>query len=199
MKVILQHNVDQLGIVGDIVTVKSGYARNFLIPRGLALPASNKNLKTVEHHQKILEQRRAKVLEEAQDVATRIEGLHIELQQNTGEEGKLFGSVTSKDLEAQLLAQGVSGISRRQIALKEPIKQIGEYDVPVRIHTELKVDLKVTVTPTPDSPYLKKKAEKKAEKAEKKAAAEAEAAEAEEVEEVEEVEGAEGVEEATEE
>lgn len=181
MRVILQHNVDQLGIVGDIVTVRPGYARNYLIPRGLALPATKKNLKSVEHHQRILESRRAKVLADAQDLATKVEGLHIELERNAGEEGKLFGSVTSKDLEAELVKRDITEISRRQIAVGEPIKQLGEYDVTVRIHTELKVDIKLTVKPAPGSPFLKKKEEAKEEaEAAKIAAAEDEARAAEE-------------------
>ena len=176
MRIILQHNVDQLGIVGDIVTVRPGYARNYLIPRGLALPATKKNLKSVEHHQRILERRRAKVLAEAEDLATKVGGIHIELERNAGEEGKLFGSMTAKDLETELVKRDITQISRRQIAVGEPIKQLGEYDVTVRIHTELKVQIKVTVTPAAGSPFLKKQAEKKEQaEAEKVARAEDEA------------------------
>ena len=144
MRIVLQHNVDQLGIIGDVVTVKNGYARNYLIPRGLAMPASRRNIKVLEHHARILERRREKVLAEAQSFADRVEGAVVTFERNAGGEGKLFGSVSSKDIEAELLKQDLM-VSRRQIVLKEPIKAVGTFEIAVRIHTQLRVNIKVVV------------------------------------------------------
>jgi large subunit ribosomal protein L9 len=145
MKVILKENMDNLGHIGDIVKVAPGYARNYLLPRGLALEATTKNAKALEHAKRQMEYKKNKVLEQARQFAARIEGLSLVLPHQAGEEGKLFGSVTNMELAEQLKAQGVE-IDRKKIALAEPIKQVGEYTVAVKVHPEVTATLKVNVT-----------------------------------------------------
>ncbi len=145
MKVILKENMDNLGHIGDIVKVAPGYARNYLIPKGFAIEATTKNAKALEHAKRQLEYKKNKVLEQAKQLAARIEGLALNLVHQAGEEGKLFGSVTNMELAEQLKAQGVE-IDRKKIALAEPIKQVGEFTVAVKIHPEVTASLKVTIT-----------------------------------------------------
>ena len=145
MKVILKENMDNLGHIGDIVKVAPGYARNYLLPRGLALEATERNAKALEHAKRQMEYKKNKVLEVAKQFAARIEGLSLVLPHQAGEEGKLFGSVTNMELAEQLKAQGVE-IDRKKIALAEPIKQVGEYTVAVKVHPEVTANLKVSVT-----------------------------------------------------
>ncbi|HEX8960956.1 MAG TPA: 50S ribosomal protein L9 [Geobacteraceae bacterium] len=145
MKVILKENMDNLGHIGDIVKVAPGYARNYLLPRGLALEATTRNAKALEHAKRQMEYKKNKVLEGAKQFAARIEGLTLVLAHQAGEEGKLFGSVTNMELAEQLKAQGIE-IDRKKIALAEPIKQLGEYTVAVKVHPEVTANLKVNVT-----------------------------------------------------
>ncbi len=145
MKVILKENMDNLGHIGDIVKVAPGYARNYLIPKGFAIEATTKNAKALEHAKRQLEYKKNKVLEQARQLAARIEGLALNLVHQAGEEGKLFGSVTNMELAEQLKAQGVE-IDRKKIALAEPIKQVGEFTVAVKVHPEVTANLKVTIT-----------------------------------------------------
>ena len=145
MKVILKENMDNLGHIGDIVKVAPGYARNYLIPKGFAIEATTKNAKALEHAKRQLEYKKNKVLEQAKQLAARIEGLALNLVHQAGEEGKLFGSVTNMELAEQLKAQGVE-IDRKKIALAEPIKQVGEYTVGVKVHPEVTANLKVIIT-----------------------------------------------------
>ena len=145
MKVILKENIDTLGRIGDIVKVAPGYARNYLLPKGLAAEASLKNTKALEHAKRQMEYKRNKVLEQAKQFAAKIEGIDMVIAHQAGEEGKLFGSVTNMELAEKLKAQGVE-IDRKKIALAEPIKQLGEYSVVVKIHPEVNANLKVTVT-----------------------------------------------------
>lgn len=144
MKVILKENIENLGRIGDIVKVAPGYARNYLLPKGFAAEANLKNTKALEHAKRQMEYKKNKVLEQAKQLAARIEGISLVLTHQAGEEGKLFGSVTNMELAEKLKAQGLE-IDRKKIALAEPIKQIGEYQVPVRIHPELSANLKVNV------------------------------------------------------
>jgi large subunit ribosomal protein L9 len=144
MKVILQENVEALGLVGEVVKVKDGYARNYLIPRGFALPASERNVKMLEHQKRISEHRKAKVRAVAEKSLEAVEGLRIEVSRAAGDDGKLFGSVTSMDLERALREKGLQ-ISRKQIVLSEPIKHLGDHDIAVKVHPELKATIKVTV------------------------------------------------------
>ncbi len=145
MKVILKENMDNLGHIGDIVKVAPGYARNYLIPKGFAIEATTKNAKALEHAKRQLEYKKNKVLEQAKQLAARIEGLALNLAHQAGEEGKLFGSVTNMELADQLKAQGIE-IDRKKIALAEPIKQVGEYTVGVKVHPEVTANLKVNIT-----------------------------------------------------
>jgi large subunit ribosomal protein L9 len=144
MKVILKENIETLGHIGDVVKVAPGYARNYLLPKGFALVASEKNTKALEHAKRQLEYKKNKVLEQARQLGARIESLAINLTHAAGEEGKLFGSVTNMDLAELLKAQGVE-MDRKKIVLAEPIKQLGEYAVLVKVHPEVTATLKVTV------------------------------------------------------
>lgn len=145
MKVILKENLDNLGHIGDIVKVAPGYARNYLLPKGLALEATTKNAKALDHAKKHLEYKKNKVLEQAKALAAKIEGITLSLSHQAGEEGKLFGAVTNMELAENLKAQGVE-IDRKKIVLAEPIKQVGDFTAVVRIHPEVNATLKVAVT-----------------------------------------------------
>lgn len=144
MKVILKENIDNLGHIGDIVKVAPGYVRNYLLPKGLAAEANLKNTRALEHAKRQMEYKKNKVLEQAKQLAAKIEGINLVLLHQAGEEGKLFGSVTNIELAEKLKAQGVE-IDRKKIALVEPIKQLGEYTVVVKIHPEVNANLKVNV------------------------------------------------------
>jgi len=145
MKVILMENIDTLGHIGDIVKVAPGYARNYLIPKGLAAEATTKNAKALEHAKRQMEYKKNKVLEQARQLAARIEAASLVLAHQAGEEGKLFGSVTNMELAEKLQAQGIE-VERKKIVLAEPIKQLGEYSVVVKVHPEVNANLKVNVT-----------------------------------------------------
>lgn len=145
MKVILQENLDNLGQIGDIVKVAPGYARNYLLPKGFAIEATEKNAKALEHAKRQLAYKKNKALEAAKNLAAKLEAVAVALTHQAGEEGKLFGSVTNMEIAAFLKAQGFE-IDRRTIVLAEPIKQVGEYSVPVKIHPEVSATIKVTVS-----------------------------------------------------
>jgi large subunit ribosomal protein L9 len=144
MKVILKENIETLGHIGDIVKVAPGYARNFLVPKGFAIEATEKNAKALEHDKRQLAYKKNKALESARGLAAKLEGLAIELAHQAGEEGKLFGSVTNMEIAAFLIQNGFD-IDRKKIVLAESIKQVGEFSVPVKIHPEIVATLKVTV------------------------------------------------------
>jgi len=145
MKVILQENLENLGHIGDIVKVAPGYARNYLIPKGFALLANEKNTKAMEHAKRQLEYKKNKMLEQAKAIAAKVEAITLSLVHQAGEEGKLFGSVTNMELAEQLKIQGLE-IDRKKIVLADPIKQLGEYAVVVKIHPEVTANLKVVVS-----------------------------------------------------
>lgn len=145
MKVILQENMENLGNIGDVVKVAPGYARNYLLPKGFALPANEKNTKALEHAKRQLEYKKNKMLETAKGIVAKIESLVINLVHAAGDEGKLFGSVTNMELADQLKANGLE-IDRKKIVLTDPIKHIGEYSVPVKVHPEITATLKVIVS-----------------------------------------------------
>ena len=144
MEVILKEDVVNLGKIGEIVRVRDGYARNYLLPRGLVLEASKKNLKTFEHHKKIVGDQKQKIMRQAQAVGDQLNGVSLVIPMKVGEEGKLFGSVTNIHIEKALKAKGLS-VDRRKIHLVEPIKNAGDYDVAVRLSGEVTVSLKVSV------------------------------------------------------
>ena len=144
MKVILREDVDNLGKGGDLVDVKPGYGRNFLLPRGLAVLANPKNVRELEHQRKVAEAKAAKLKGAAEAVAKRLADTPVTLKRKVGEQDKLYGSVTALDLVEALAARGVR-IDRRIIDLREPIKTVGEFEVPVKLHRAVvgKVKLKV--------------------------------------------------------
>ena len=144
MEVILKQAVENLGHPGDIVTVSSGYARNFLLPRGLAYEATAGNRKRIAQEKARLEAAETSRREAAQAVAEKLEPVSLTFSARVGEEGKLFGSVTAADIQHQLAAQGFE-IEKRQIELHEPIKALGVYRVPVRLHADVKPEIKVWV------------------------------------------------------
>lgn len=144
MEVILKDNVPALGQAGDVVKVSRGYARNYLLPRNLAVFADPKNLKELEHHKRSAEAKRAKRKQEAVALAERLAQQTLTLAQEAGEEAKLFGSVTTKDI-AEALRKAEIIVDRKQIQLQTPIKQLGDYTVSVKIHPEITATLKVSV------------------------------------------------------
>ena len=144
MQIILREDIPNLGRPGDVVKVRDGYARNFLLPRNLAIEANPKSIRAFEHQRRLALMRREAKKNEALKVKERLEALRINLTARAGEEGKLFGSVTNIDIERALAAQGVS-IDRRRIVLAEPIKELGEFVVPVRIDADVEASLKLKV------------------------------------------------------
>jgi large subunit ribosomal protein L9 len=149
MKVILLEDVDALGKLGDTVNVKDGYARNYLIPRNLALPATARNLKAQAHKFKDIELKRSKIVSDAQSLADRIAGVSLTFNRKTGEKGRLFGSVTNMDIADALEEKGLT-INRRDIVLPEPIKSLGEFDVQVKL--EGAMEAAPAVEHSPESP-----------------------------------------------
>ena len=144
MEVILRQHVDNLGRRGEIVKVADGYARNYLLPRKLALPATAGNKQHVERERKILEVREAEERGQAQAVATRLSALTISISRRVGDTEQLYGSVTASDIADFLRDKGFE-IDRRKLILPEPIKALGEFDVPLKLHREVTVPLKVHV------------------------------------------------------
>jgi large subunit ribosomal protein L9 len=144
MKVILMQDFEQLGYEGDIVDVARGYARNYLIPKGLATEASNANLKALEMRKGKILAKRTKDKEEAERVMEKISEITVKVRAKAGEEGKLYGSVTSRDIAQQLDAQGVE-VDRRKIIIDEAIRSLGEFEVPVKLHPEVVATIKVVV------------------------------------------------------
>jgi len=144
MQVILQKDFDGLGSIGDIVKVSHGYAFNFLIPRGIAVQAADGNVRHMEHLRRLTEAKRKTMLDAARVEADRINGTAVSLKRRAGEEDKLFGSVTNRDIAEALAAEGIE-IDKRNIVLEEAIRTIGVYNVPVRIHRDVEAKLKVYV------------------------------------------------------
>ena len=144
MEVILKEDIVNLGKIGEIVRVRDGYARNYLLPRGLVLEANQKNMKTFEHHKKIVGDQKQKIVRQAQSVGDQLNGVSLVIPMKVGEEGRLFGSVTNIHIEKALKAKGLN-VDRRKIQLAEPIKSAGDYDVPVRLSGDITVPLKVSV------------------------------------------------------
>jgi large subunit ribosomal protein L9 len=144
MEVILREHVDNLGQRGEIVKVADGYARNYLLPRKLALPATAGNRKHVERERKIMETREAEDKASAEAISSRMSLLDISIARRVGDTEQLYGSVTAADIADFLKAKGFD-IDRRKLILPEPIKALGEYDVPLKLHREVTVPLKVKV------------------------------------------------------
>ncbi|HOB08307.1 MAG: 50S ribosomal protein L9 [Limnochordia bacterium] len=146
MEVILQQDVKGLGKKGDVVKVADGYGRNFLLPRGLAVPATAGNLKQVDLEKESQKQKRERELKEAQEVAARIQGQKLQIATKVGESGKLFGSITSQEIAERLKKQYKVEIDKRKIELEEPIKSVGKHQVKIRIHPQVQVEIIVQVT-----------------------------------------------------
>ena len=144
MEVILRQAIDNLGHPGDIVKVSPGYARNFLLPRGLAFEATEGNRKRISQEKSRLEAAEGARRDSAGELAKKIEEVSLSFSARVGEEGKLFGSITAADIATQLEAQGIH-IEKRMIDLHEPIKALGVYRIPVRLHADVKPEVKVWV------------------------------------------------------
>jgi large subunit ribosomal protein L9 len=146
MKVILTEEIRGLGTRGDVVTVKDGYARNYLIPKNLAQEATTGNLKAIEHQRRkwaLLAQEEKAV---AQKSAERVKGVKIQIEKRVGEHGHLFGSVTANEIADALLEKGIE-VDKRRIELAQPIKNVGVHDVEVRLHRDVTAQIQVEVVP----------------------------------------------------
>jgi len=144
MQVILKTNVEKLGKEGDVVTVADGYARNYLVPRNLAIEATERNRRTFEHEDRMAFARAAKEKRDAEKLATELASLSCTISVQAGENDRLFGSVTALDIAAALEEQDIQ-IDRRKIILDEPIKELGVFTVPAKIHPDVTADIKVWV------------------------------------------------------
>ena len=144
MDVILTENVKNLGTIGEVVKVKPGYGRNFLVPQGLAVEASEAKLKEVEHHKRQLNRKAEKLSQEAADVKARIEAVECTFVHKASEEGKLFGSVTSMEIAESLASQGIE-IDRRKILLEQPIKELGEHAIDIKLNAGVNAIVKINV------------------------------------------------------
>lgn len=144
MQVILREDVENLGKIGDMVKVADGYARNYLVRKKKAIEATPDNVRSMEHAKKMVADRLRKLKKEAAAEADQIKGLSLEIRAKVGEEGKLFGSVTSMDIAEAARAKGVN-IDKRKIMLEEPIKRLGDYTVTAKLHADVTATFKVTV------------------------------------------------------
>lgn len=144
MKVILQDDVVDLGRTGDLVEVKAGYGRNYLIPKGLAVMATPGNMRAIEHQRRLLSAQQNKHLRQATHLAADINTISATFVRKAGEDDKLFGSVTSKDI-ADFFAEEKMDVERKNILLEEPIKSLGVFNVPIKLYPEVEVELKVWV------------------------------------------------------
>lgn len=144
MQVILREDVEHLGRTGEIVSVREGYGRNFLIPRGLAVIASSRNVKQLEHDKRVIAQRESKLLRNAEALKAKLEGLSLNIAKQAGEGDKLFGSVTPKEIAEELAAKGVT-IDRKKLRLEEPIRSLGVHPVQVALGRDVTAEIKVWV------------------------------------------------------
>ena len=144
MDVILRQSIENLGNPGDVVAVKPGYARNYLLPRGLAYEATPGNLKRIAAEKQRLEAAESTRRDAARELASRLEQVSLTFSARVGEEGKLFGSITATDIAHQLEAHGVE-IEKRQIDLHEPIKTLGVFQIPIRLHADVRPEIRVWV------------------------------------------------------
>ena len=145
VKVILSEDVPRLGDAGEVVSVRPGFARNFLLPQGKAILATQASVNALEHHQRVIGDKQAREKKSLQAEKSRIEGVVLEIAVRVGDEGKLFGSVTAAQIAELLAAKGVT-VDRRKIELAEPIREVGEHKVPLRLHREVIAQLRLTVS-----------------------------------------------------
>lgn len=144
MKVILQEDVEGLGRAGQLVEVKDGYGRNYLIPKGLAVLATPRNVRALEHQKRLLAQRQERLRRQSTELAARINTMSATFVRKASDDDKLFGSVTSQNIVEFLASQGLP-VERKQVVLEEPIKSLGVYTVPIKLHPEVTAELKVWV------------------------------------------------------
>ncbi len=144
MRVILREDVHKLGRSGEIVTVKDGFARNYLLPRKIAVPANEKNVRQVEHDKAVISARQAKLKGGAQEQASKLEALSVKISRKVGQQDKLYGSVTALDIAEVLGSQGYK-VDRRSIHLPEPIKALGLHQVELRLHRDVIAKINVEV------------------------------------------------------
>jgi large subunit ribosomal protein L9 len=144
IQVILQQDVDKLGKSGDLVKVRPGFARNYLLPRELAVPATTAAVHRIEHEKAVALARAEKAKKDARESAAKLSAVSIKIAQKAGDDGRLFGSVTTKDIDAALAAQG-HVIDRKKIQLAEPIKAVGTYEVPIKLVSDVSATVKVEV------------------------------------------------------
>lgn len=144
MKIILTENVFNLGPIGKVVTVADGYARNFLLPRGLALEATGRNVKQLEHQRRMLEHKREQIRKEMISIADKLNEVQLTFQRKVVEEDKLYGSVSAADIHGELTGLGFD-LDRRMIILDQPIKQLGEFKIKVRVDPEISSTIQVVV------------------------------------------------------
>jgi large subunit ribosomal protein L9 len=145
VKLILREDVPKLGHAGEVVSVKPGYARNFLLPQGKAALASEAKVKELEHHKRLIVEKVARELKDLSAARDRLEQLELAVEAQAGEEGRLFGSVTAIQI-AELIGEKGIEIDRRKIDLAEPIKEVGEHSVPIRLHREVIANVRLKVT-----------------------------------------------------
>ncbi|MDA8052739.1 MAG: 50S ribosomal protein L9 [Deltaproteobacteria bacterium] len=146
MKVILKEDIQDLGTMGDMVNVADGYGRNFLLPKKLAIPATKVNIKTVEHEKRLIKKRKGEILRKVTDIKNNLEKAEINIAAKVGKNDKMFGSITSMDIEDKLKEIGFN-IDRKSIMLDSPIKDLGIQTVKIKLHPEIIVEIKVDVVP----------------------------------------------------
>jgi large subunit ribosomal protein L9 len=145
IQLVLQHDVENVGKSGDLVKVRPGYARNYLLPRSLAVPATTAQVNRIAHEKGVALAKSEKLNKESKDLAGKLAGLTIKLARAVGDDGKLFGSVTTKEIEATVKALGYD-VDRKKMHLAEPIKALGTYEIPLKLTSEVTATLKVEVT-----------------------------------------------------
>lgn len=144
MKVILKEEVKNMGNMGQIVEVADGYARNYLVPKGLAVEANTKNIKSLEHQKRVIQEKSKKIRNQAQELSNKITAISLVIKAKAGEEGKLFGSVTTMDIAESLKNEGME-IDKKKISLDEPIKRLGSYTVNIKVHSEVTTQVNLQV------------------------------------------------------
>jgi large subunit ribosomal protein L9 len=144
MEVILKENIEGLGVPGDVLEVANGYARNYLLPMQLAVHATERNRRHLEHHKRVIDHQESKNIEQAREIAAQIAGVTCTLSRRAGENDRLFGSVTSVDVAEALRAEGFD-LERRFFELAEPIRGLGVFMVPIKLHTDVHIELRVVV------------------------------------------------------
>ena len=146
MKIILREDVEKLGKAGEVVKVKDGYGRNYLIPRQLAVLANVRNMKALDHDRRTIETRAKKARKASEATAATLSAVSLTLPAKAGEEGKLFGAITSRDIAEALGKAGVT-VDRKAIQLADPIKQVGDYKVKIRVAADVLPEISVSVVP----------------------------------------------------